>query len=47
MIDARLYPHLVEEYKIERIPMTIINDREPLMGTKSMEEMYQVMKSCK
>lgn len=47
MIDARLYPHLVEEYKIERIPMTIINGREILMGTKSMEEMYQIMKSCK
>lgn len=47
MIDARLYPHLAEEYKIERIPMTIINDRETLLGTKTLDQMYQYVKSCK
>ena len=47
MIDARLYPELAEKYHIERIPMTIVNDSEVLMGTKTIEEMYQVMKKCK
>ena len=46
MIDARLYPHLAEEYKIERIPMTVINDKEVLLGVKTAEEMYQILKSC-
>ncbi len=45
MIDARLYPQLVEQYKIERIPMTVINDREVVMGVKTAEEMYQLIKS--
>lgn len=47
MIDARLYPHLAEEYKIERIPMTVINEKEILLGTKTMDQMYQYVKSCK
>lgn len=47
MIDARLYPELAEKYHIERIPMTIVNESEVLMGTKTIEEIYQVMKKCK
>ena len=47
MIDARLYPELAEQYHIERIPMTIVNEKEVLMGTKTIEEMYQVIKKCK
>lgn len=47
MIDARLYPHLAREYQIERIPMTVINEKEVLLGTKTVEEMYQILKSCK
>lgn len=39
MYDARLYPDLLEQYKIERIPMTIINDSIVVMGQKSLEEM--------
>ncbi len=45
MIDARLYPQVVEQYKIERIPMTVINDREVVMGVKTVEEMYELIKS--
>lgn len=45
MIDARLYPHLAEEYHIERIPMTVINEQEVLLGTKTIEEMYQKLKA--
>lgn len=44
MIDARLYPHLAKEYHIERIPMTVINEKEVLLGTKTIEEMYQKLK---
>lgn len=44
MIDARLYPQLVEEYKIERIPMTIINGGKVVLGVKTAEEMYQFIK---
>lgn len=44
MIDARLYPHLAEAYHIERIPMTIINEKEILLGTKTIDQMYQVIK---
>lgn len=47
MIDARLYPELVEKYKIERIPMTVINEKEVLMGSKNMDEIYQVLRTYK
>lgn len=45
MIDARLYPDLAAEYKIERIPMTVINEKEVLLGTKTMEQIYQILKT--
>lgn len=45
MIDARLYPHLAEQYKIERIPMTVINEDEVLLGVKTIEQMYDILKS--
>ena len=47
MIDARLYPELVEKYKIERIPMTIINEKEVLLGNKNMDENYQILRAYK
>lgn len=47
MIDARLYPHLAQQYKIERIPMTIINDDEVLLGVKTIEQMYDILKVYK
>lgn len=43
MIDARLYPQLAKEYKIERIPMTVINGEEILLGTKTVEELYTIL----
>lgn len=39
MYDANLYPELVEKYKIERVPMTIVNDTTVIMGEKSIEEL--------
>ena len=47
MIDARLYPEMVEKYKIERIPMTVINEKEILLGNKNMDEIYQILRTYK
>lgn len=44
MIDAGLYPKLVEKYQIERIPMMIFNDSEIHMGGKTMEEIVDLLK---
>lgn len=38
MIDARLYPELVEQYHIERVPMTIINNKEVYVGNKTIDD---------
>lgn len=43
MIDARLYPELAERYQIERIPMTVINEEEILLGVKTPDEMYRIL----
>lgn len=47
MIDARLYPQLVEAYKIERVPVIIINDTQIIVGPKSIEEMTDIIKRLK
>ncbi len=44
MIDANLFPSLVEKYKIERVPLTILNDRETVPGVKTVEEMVDIVK---
>lgn len=43
MIDAALYPDLIEKYKIERVPMTIVNDDKVIMGVKEIEELLGVL----
>lgn len=43
MIDANLYPDLVEKYKIERVPMVVINDEKTLLGEKSMEDLAAIL----
>lgn len=43
MIDAGLYPQLVEQYKIERIPMMILNDSQVILGSKTMEEIVTLL----
>lgn len=43
MIDARLYPELAEQYRIERIPMTVIDETQVLLGVKTTEEMYRIL----
>ena len=43
MYDARLYPDLVEKYKIERIPLTVIDDKINFMGVKEIEEIVDIL----
>lgn len=44
MIDATLYEDLVAKYKIERVPMMIVNDSEIYMGNKTIEEIAGLLK---
>ena len=44
MIDANLYPELVEKYKIERVPLVIVNDKDVYIGPKTLEEMVDIVK---
>ena len=39
MLDANLYPALVEKYGITRVPFVILNDQTTFTGPKTMEEM--------
>lgn len=44
MIDANLFPDYVEKYKIERVPVTIINGEQKVMGAKSTEELVKLIR---
>lgn len=44
MIDATLYKDLVERYKIERVPVVIVNDEDVYVGQKDMEEVLRLIK---
>lgn len=44
MIDAALYEELVAKYKIERVPMMIVNDSDIYMGNKTMEDIVTLLK---
>lgn len=44
MIDAALYEELVKKYKIERVPMMILNDRDIYLGNKTIEEIVTLLK---
>ena len=43
MIDARLYPDLVERYRIERVPFLIVNDQDTYMGNKTLEDVVNLL----
>ena len=43
MIDANLYPDLVQKYHIERVPMVVINGERILLGEKTMEDLAAVL----
>ncbi|MDR1770927.1 MAG: thioredoxin family protein [Hungatella sp.] len=44
MIDAALYPELVKKFNISRVPMMITNDRDIYMGSKTIEEIVNLLK---
>lgn len=44
MVDARLYPELVAEYKISRVPAVIVNDSALYLGEKDMAGLLALMK---
>ena len=44
MIDAGLYEDLVAQYKIERVPMMILNDTRIVLGSKTMDEIVALLK---
>lgn len=43
MIDANLYPDLVARYKIERVPLTIVNGETQIPGGKTMAELTSLL----
>ena len=44
MIDANLYPALVQKLKLERVPMTVINGTKQLHGGKTMAELTGLLR---
>ena len=44
MTDAGMFPALVEKYNLERVPVMILDEKERLMGGKSMEELLEFLK---
>lgn len=44
MVDARLYPELVEKYQISRVPAVILNDGALYLGEKDMEGLLALLK---
>lgn len=47
MYDANLYPDMVEKYKIERVPMVIVNEKDVFMGPRSIEDLVQLAKDAR
>ncbi len=47
MYDANLYPDLVEKFKIERVPLVIINDKDVFAGPRSIEDLTQLLLDAK
>lgn len=45
--DANLYPDLIEKYKIERVPMMVVNDTNIYYGKKSIEEVTNLLNMIK
>lgn len=43
MIDANLYPELVEQYQIQRVPLTVLNGEKTIPGGKTMAELTTLL----
>ena len=42
--DGNLYPDLVEQYKIQRVPVVVLNNQDVFVGPRSLEDMVQLLK---
>ena len=47
MIDANLYPDLVEKYQIKRVPFMIVNDKDTYTGPRSIEDLAVLFKNSR
>ena len=47
MIDANLYPALVQQLNIQRVPLTVINGKEGVPGGKTMAELTTLLAKYK
>ena len=47
VIDANLYPELVEKYRIERVPLLIVNEKDLFPGGKTMGELTTLLAKYK
>ena len=47
MIDANLYPGLVEQLNIQRVPLTVVNGRDQFPGGKTMAELTTLLAKYK
>lgn len=47
MYDANLYPDLVERYRIERVPLVALNDKDVFMGPRTIEDLVQLFRDTK
>lgn len=43
MVDARLYPDWIQEYRLERIPVILVNKERRIVGGKTMEELTALL----
>lgn len=44
MYDGNLYPDLVEKYRIERVPLVVLNEKDSFAGPRRMEDFVQLFK---
>lgn len=42
--DGNLYPDLVEQYGITRVPMVVLNEKDSFTGPRSIEDLVQLLK---
>jgi thioredoxin reductase (NADPH) len=47
MIDANLYPELVRTHNIQRVPLTVINEKRSIPGGKTMAELTTLLAKFK
>lgn len=46
VIDANLYPDLVRDYGVERVPLTVIDRKTSIPGGKTMAELTTILAKC-